>query len=89
MKATDVCASEPQRVARLIADKGLARYDNTLQLLREIPYGKWRELDPNDSLRFYALRMRELGIITATPQRIIDRGTDWRFLNELKKELKT
>ena len=89
MKAGDVCAAEPTRVARLLADKGLARYENTLQMLQELPYGKWRDYNPEDSLRFYALRMRELGMIKSTPQQIIASGTDWRFLNELKKELKT
>ncbi len=27
-------------------------------------------------------------VIESTPQRLIAQGTDWRFLNELKKELK-
>ena len=65
------------------------RYDYALQALREIPYDKWREYDPEDTLRFYALRLRELGMIKASPQKIIANGTDWRFLNELKRELKT
>jgi len=39
-------------------------------------------------VRFYALRMRELGMIKSTPQRIIAQGTDWRFLKELRRELK-
>jgi NitT/TauT family transport system substrate-binding protein len=89
LKAADVCASEPSRVARLLADKGLAPYDNTLQMLREIPYGKWREYDVEDSVRFFALRMRDVGYLNNSPQKIIAQGTDWRFLNELKKELKT
>ena len=88
LKATDVCALEPNRVARLVADKGLASYEYTLQTLREIPYGKWREFSPEDAVRFYALRMREVGILKSTPKEIIARGTDWRFLNELKSELK-
>jgi NitT/TauT family transport system substrate-binding protein len=88
MKATDLCAAEPKRIARLMADKGLARYDNALQTLRELPYGKWREYDPADSLRFYALRLREVGIIKSSRQKIITEGADWRFLNELKRELK-
>jgi NitT/TauT family transport system substrate-binding protein len=29
------------------------------------------------------------GMIKSTPQAIIAEGTDWRFLNELKRELKT
>ena len=60
-----------------------------MEALREIPYDKWREYDPEDSLRFYALRLHELGTIKASPQKIIANGTDWRFLNELKRELKT
>jgi NitT/TauT family transport system substrate-binding protein len=88
LKATEMCATEPNRVARLVADKGLASYDDTLQVLRELPYGIWREYDPEDTLRFYALRMHELGMIKSSPQQIIAQGTDWRFLNELKKELK-
>ena len=39
-------------------------------------------------MRFYALRLHEAGMITSSPQKLIARGTDWRFLNELKKELK-
>ena len=88
LKANDLCAAEPKRVARFLADKGLAPYNNSLQMLRELPYGKWREFDPEDAMRFYALRMRELGMIKSSPQKIIADGTDWRFLRELRKELK-
>jgi NitT/TauT family transport system substrate-binding protein len=59
-----------------------------VQVLQELPYGKWREYDAEDTVRFYALRLHEAGMIQSTPQKIIAPGTDWRFLNELKKELK-
>ena len=88
LKGVDLCALEPSRVAHFIADRGLAGYDITLQGLRELPYGKWREINPVDSLRFWALRMYDVGAIKMSPQQIISQGTDWRFLNELKKELK-
>jgi NitT/TauT family transport system substrate-binding protein len=89
LKATDVCALQPERTARLLVDKGYAtHYEYALQTLKELPYGKWREYDPEDSVRFYALRLREARLIKSTPQKIIAQGTDWRFLNELKKELK-
>jgi NitT/TauT family transport system substrate-binding protein len=89
LKATDVCAREPARVAQFLAEKGYAeRYDYTLQALQEIPYNKWREYDPEDTVRFYALHLHETGMITSTPQKIIAEGTDWRFLNELRQELK-
>lgn len=93
LKAVDLCAADPQRVARLIADKRLSsydyatRYEYALRSLQELPY-KWREYDPEDTLRFYALRMRDTGLIKSSPQKIIADGTDWRFLNELKRELK-
>jgi NitT/TauT family transport system substrate-binding protein len=89
LKAADVCALEPERTARRIIDRGMApRYDSVLQGLKEIPYGQWRQYEPEDALRFYALWLREVGMIKSTPQQIIARGTDWRFLHELKKELK-
>jgi hypothetical protein len=80
-------ALEPERAAQLVADKGYA-YEYTLQTLQEIPYNRWREYDPKDTVRFYALRLYEVGMIKSSPQKIIAQGTDWRFLNELKKELK-
>ena len=58
------------------------------QTLTEVPYGKWREYNPEDTLRFYALRLHEAGMIKSTPNAILAEGTDWRFLNELKRELK-
>src|ERR1700730_3859472 len=89
LKATDLCATEPARVARQLVDGGFtARYDYALETLNELPYDKWREYDPEDTLRYYALRLHELGFVKSSPQKIIADGTDWRFLNELKRELK-
>jgi NitT/TauT family transport system substrate-binding protein len=89
LKAADICALEPDRAARLIVDKGYTpRYDYALQTLKELPYGKWREYDPEDTVRFCALRLHEAGMIKSSPQKIIANGTDWRFLRELKKEMK-
>jgi len=84
-----MCALEPERVARSLVDRGFTpRADWALQSLTAIPYGRWRDYDAEDTLRFYALRLREAGMIKSSPQKIIAQGTDWRVLNELKKELK-
>ena len=89
LKATDVCAQDPERVARMLVAKGYEpRYDIGLEIVRGLPYDQWRRLDPTDTLRFHALRLHEVGMIKSTPDKIIATGTDWRFLNELKKELK-
>ena len=89
LKATDLCALEPERVARSLVDnKFTPRYDYALQTMRDIPYSRWRAYDPEDTVRFYALRLHEAGMIKSSPQKILAQGTDWRFLKELTKELK-
>jgi NitT/TauT family transport system substrate-binding protein len=89
LKATDVCATEPERAARQLVEGGFAKhYDVALQTVTDVPYNVWRELDPEDSLRFYALWLHEFGQLDGTPNEILAEGTDWRFLNELKRELK-
>jgi NitT/TauT family transport system substrate-binding protein len=89
LKTADFCAAYPERAAQRLVDGGFTkRYDYALQTLSELPYDRWREYDPEDTLRFYALRLHEAGMITATPNQLIAAGTDWRFVEELKRELK-
>ena len=89
LKATDLCAREPERAARLLVAKGYEQsYDIALEVLKSLSYDNWRTYSLEDSMRFYALRLQEVGMIKMTPQKIIAQGTDLRFLNELKKELK-
>jgi NitT/TauT family transport system substrate-binding protein len=89
LKAVDVCASEPKRAAQLLVDRGyVKRYDYALQALSETPYDIWQEYDPEDTLRFYAVRLHEAGLIQSSPNKLIAGHTDWRFLDELKRELK-
>ena len=87
-KATDFCAAEPEQAARLVASKGY-QYDYALQTMKEIPYARWRDYDPEDAIRFYALRLHDAGMIKSSPNKIIADGTDWRFWKELKRELKS
>jgi NitT/TauT family transport system substrate-binding protein len=78
LKAADLCANDPARVARTIVERGFTdSYDD-----------KWREYDPEDTIRFYTLRLHDAGLIKSTPQKIIAENTDWHFFNELKRELK-
>jgi NitT/TauT family transport system substrate-binding protein len=87
-KATNFCAAEPEQAARLVAAKGYP-YDYALQTMKEIRYARWKEYDPEDTVRFYSLRLREAGMIKSIPSKIIAQGTDLRFFNELKQELKS
>jgi NitT/TauT family transport system substrate-binding protein len=91
LKATDLCISDPQRAVRILVDKGYAtpeQYEDALEALTEIPYTAWREFDPEDTVRFYALRLLEAGLIRSSPQEIIAKGTDWSLVKEIKRELK-
>jgi NitT/TauT family transport system substrate-binding protein len=89
LKAANVCALEPEQSARFLVEQGYTqRYDYALQALKELPYGQWHEYNAEDTLRFYALRLHEAGMIKSSPQKLIAQGTDWRFFNELKRELK-
>ena len=89
LKATDVCARTPDIAARSLIDRRFTpRYDYALQVMKELPYSKWREYDAEDTIRFYALQLRDAGMIKSSPNSIIAQGTDWRFFNELKRELK-
>jgi NitT/TauT family transport system substrate-binding protein len=89
LKAADLCSQDPDRAARLVVQKGFIKnYDYALEALREVSYGAWRTYDPDSTIRFHALRLHEVGMIKNTPDKIIAKGTDWRFLNELRKELK-
>ena len=69
LKATDLYATEPERAARQLIEGGFAQhYDIALQTLTDVPYNVWREVDPEDSLRFYALWLHEFGQLESTPQ---------------------
>lgn len=89
LKAVDIVARDPELATReLLARKIVKQAEEkyVLQSIKDIPYGRWREYNPEDTIRFYALRMRDTGMMKSTPRQFIDRHTDWRFINELKKE---
>ena len=89
LKAIDIVSRDPVLATKTLISMKVrpeAEYTSILRALKEIPYGRWREYNPEDTIRFYALRMRETGMIETPPQEFIEQHTDWRFLKELKKE---
>ena len=90
LKASELCAADPDLAVKAFMAQGykpnpeLAR-----QAIRELPYGHWREYNPEETVRFYALRLREAGMVKSAPQKLIAQGTDWRLLGQLRKEMKT
>ena len=89
LKATDICSQQPERAARFMMEKGHEpSYELSLEVLKSLPFNRWRDANPEDTIRFHALRLYEVGMIRTSPNKLIAQGTDWRCLNELKKELK-
>jgi NitT/TauT family transport system substrate-binding protein len=89
LKAADICAADPQSAARFLSDKLYEpRFQIGLSVMQRLPYNRWREDDPEDTLRFHALRLYEVGMIKTNPQKLIAQSTDWRVLDELKREMK-
>ena len=89
LRSADFCANDPASAARRVVDRGFTdQYEYALQTFKEVPYWPWRNFDVEDTMRFYALRLHEVGLIDAGPRQLLSEGTDWRILNELKRELK-
>ena len=89
LQAADSVALEPERAAQFMVDKGYTKnYDYALAAMQNIPHNRWREYDPEDSVIFYANQLRDAGLIKSNANDIVAKGTDWHFLEELKKELK-
>jgi len=88
LTSADLCSSNPELAAERIAATGLlSSKENVLGTLRDTRH-EWRDFDAADTLRFYTLRMQEIGLIKSTPSEILSGGTDWRFTRELQRELK-
>jgi len=89
LKASDLCDRDPALAAGILADRGYEpRRAIGLEVLGSLPYDRWRQANPEDTLRFYALRLHEVGMLRNKPEKLIQAGVDWRYLNELKRELK-
>jgi len=91
LKAIDRVSLDPRLATNELLSRKIVKQKDekyVLQTLKEIPYGRWREYNPEDTIRFYALRMRETGMMKTNPQQFIDEHTDWRFIKELKKDFR-
>ena len=89
IKATELCMADPERAARIMVDRGVSKkYEYVLQAVQEIGYRNWRIFNAEDTVRFWALRLREAGVISLSPKNVVAQNTDWRFIKEIKRELK-
>jgi NitT/TauT family transport system substrate-binding protein len=91
LRASDMAAKDLAFAARTAIEKKLfpanITYDILHDMLVELPFA-WREYDPEETLRFYSLRLADGKLIKKTPQQIINEGADLAYFRQLRKELK-
>ncbi len=90
LKANDLVAQNPQLATDILLQRKIRKESErkyVLQAIKDIPYGKWRAYNPEDTVRYYALRLREVGLLDSQPEEFIRKHTDWSFVNALKEEL--
>jgi NitT/TauT family transport system substrate-binding protein len=96
LRAADATAKDRPAAARagvgasirnLLAERSASDADILLDTTAMVSYD-WREYDPEETLRFFALRLAEVRLIKSTPQQIIAQGSDVAFMRKMRTELK-
>lgn len=93
LRAADEVTKDKKRAAREYVARGFYATASpndeeiTNEVIRDLSYD-WREFDPEETLRFFALRLADAKIVRSTPQQIIAQGSDFAYMRELRTELK-
>jgi len=73
----DICAIGPERAAPVAADHNTkAKLEGMLQMVNDLRYETWRDFSGEDTVRFLAFRLRDIGMLWGTPQELFAQGTD-------------
>ena len=81
LKATDICAAEPERAAQQLVDGGFTeRYDYALQTLTKCRTAGGASTTPRIRCASMRCGCTRSGMIKSSPNQLIAEGTDWRFL---------
>jgi NitT/TauT family transport system substrate-binding protein len=93
LRATDAAKKDLRAAAKSAIDKGI--YKATPAVTEQILYDiikdesfDWREYDPDDTVRFFALRLADAKLVKKTPQQILADGADFTYFRQLRKELR-
>jgi NitT/TauT family transport system substrate-binding protein len=96
LRAADATAKDRPAAARagvgasirnLLAQRNAPELEILTDTTAMVSYD-WREFDPEETLRFFALRLGDVRLIKSTPQQIIAQGSDVAFMRQLRSELK-
>ena len=88
LRAIDYGAKDRDRAVAIAVDKKVTQNPKILlEAIKDLPYN-WRDYDPADTMRYYALRLADAKLLKKTPAQIIADGTDFAFFRQMQKELK-
>ena len=91
LRTTDMVSKDPAPAAQAAIDKKLVparvTYDVLYGFMKSMPMN-WRDYDPEDTLRYFALRLADGNLIKKTPDQMINDSTDFAYFKQLRKELK-
>lgn len=92
LRAIDFGAADVSRATRAAIDQKIfpprITYEALYDTLKDMPYA-WRDYSPEDTLRFFALRLADGKLIKKTPEQIVTDGTDLAYFKQLRNELKS
>ncbi len=93
LRAADAVTKDKARAAHEYVARGFyataspTDEEITNEVIKDLSYD-WRELDPEETLRFFALRMGDAKLIKSTPQQVIAQGSDFAYMRQLRSTLK-
>jgi len=88
LRATDRAAHDHAGAARDSIAAGYPKDESLVVAAMAMCRYNWRDVEPTETTRFFALRLAEAKVIKSTPQQVIDRGTDFAYQRQLRSELK-
>jgi NitT/TauT family transport system substrate-binding protein len=93
LRTIDAAKRDLRATAKAAIDQGIFKANPVIteQLLYDVIKDQsfeWRDYDPEDTVRFFTLRLTDAKLIKKTPSQIIADGTDFAYFRRLQKELR-
>ena len=88
LRGIDIASRDRKAAVDIAVRKGFTP-DAKLMLAAVQPLTyPWREYDPVESLRYFALKLADAKLLKKTPTQVIAEGTDLAFFRQMQRELK-
>ena len=86
LKATDRAAKDHARAAHDSVASGYPKEESLVLAAMNMCKYNWRDVEPEETVRFFALRLADAKVIKSTPQQLIAGGTDFAWMRQLRSQ---